>query len=127
MGTHSRVHAGGVKAAHVPSLTSSAAGGFKLSSFLCFMASSSFFSCRASFRNSSLWSRETGFEKIIFRKMIKKSLNFPLAPAARDVHQIHHFKKYLECCSSSQNKNFELSRKFMASQNVMFTVNHAGI
>lgn len=41
------------KSVHVPSLTVSS-GGLELSSFLCFIAWSSFFSCRTSFRNSSL-------------------------------------------------------------------------
>lgn len=45
---------------HVPSLTVSSAG-FELSSFLCFIAWSSFFSCRTSFRNSSLWNEKLGW------------------------------------------------------------------
>lgn len=48
------------KSVHVPSTTGSSAG-FEPSSFLCFIAWSSFFSCRTSFRNSSLQNERLGW------------------------------------------------------------------
>lgn len=58
----------------LPSWSFSTAG-LEPSSFLCFMACSSFFSCRASFRSSSLRGGETGWDSTRVRELrrIKKN------------------------------------------------------